>query len=73
MKTKINIPVLFFAFGLFNLLFLIDTILTDKSEHFYIFSIRTSKTLNIMYYIVFSAILIGAGIFYHKLNNIKKR
>jgi len=73
MKTKINVPVLFFTIGLINLIFLFDTILTDPKEEFSIFSLPTSKNLNMVYYIVFSAILICAGIVFLKTNNNKKK
>jgi hypothetical protein len=57
---------------LFNLLFLVDTLMSDQKESFSIFSIRTSKTMTILYYSVFAIILIGAAIYYIKSNNAKK-
>ncbi len=73
MKTKINIGLLFLGIGVVNLLFLLDTILTDTKDEFLIFSIESSKTINIIYYFILSAILIFTGIYCLKRNNIKNK
>jgi uncharacterized membrane protein len=73
MKTKINVGLLFLCVGILNLLFLLDTILTDPMNDFSIFSIDSSKTINTIYYSILSMILIGIGIYYVKRNNIKNK
>ena len=73
MKTKINIGLLFICVGFFNLLFFLDTIITDPMDDFSIFSVNSSKTINTIYYFTISVILICTGIYYMKRNNLKNK
>jgi len=62
MKTQNNIAYIFISVGILNLVFLIDTIYTESNVDFYIFSIKTSKSINIMYYAIISLLLFLTGI-----------
>ena len=63
MKSKINLSYVFLSIGILNFVFLVDTIFTDPETHFSIFSMVTTKTINIMYYGVICTILFAAGIY----------
>lgn len=69
MKTKINLAYVFLIVGILNFIFLVDTILTDPEIEFSIFSIVTTKTINIIYYGVVCVFLLFAGIYIMKNNN----
>jgi hypothetical protein len=62
MKNRKYLAYLFLAVGLLNVISLLDTILSDPNISFTIFSIPTSKTINIVFYAILSLILIYAGI-----------
>lgn len=73
MKTKINVPVLLIFVGIINLIFLLDSILTDPNEEFTVFSISSSKTFNIIYYLVLGTVSIGIGMYFLKRTNLKRK
>lgn len=66
MNNKLNLTYVFFTIGFINLVFLLDTILTDPMDDFSFFSIKSSKTMNLFYYSMVFIILIGAGIINYK-------
>jgi len=63
MRSIINLAYVFFIVGILNFVFLVDTILTDPAIEFSIFSMATTKTINIIYYGVICIILFFAGIY----------
>jgi len=71
MKTKINLAYVFLSVGILNFIFLVDTILTDPEIEFSVFSIVTTKRINITYYAVICLFLFFAGIYILKINNKK--
>lgn len=73
MNNKINLSYVFFAIGIVNLIFLFDTMFTNPMEGFSIFSIKTSKTLNLFYYFLVFIILMGAGIYNFRRAHCNKR
>ena len=73
MKNKLNFFFVFLSIGILNLIFLVDTIVTDPIEEFKIFSLKSSKTINILYYFIVAMILIGAGFYYRKRDQTKIR
>ena len=70
MNSKINLAYVFLSVGVLNFIFLVDVILTDPNTGFSIFSMITTKEINIIYYAVISIILILSGVFI--LTNNKK-
>ena len=75
MKAQNNIAYIFLIVAILNLAFFIDTIFTKANVDYYIFSIKTSKSINLMYYAVISLLLflIGAIILYQNhQKNINK-
>jgi hypothetical protein len=68
MKSIINLAYVFLCIGILNFVFLVDTILTDPEIEFSIFSIATTKTINIIYYGVICTILLLAGIYIIRTN-----
>lgn len=68
MKSKITLAYIFLGVGVLNFVFLVDTVLTDPSTEFSIFSITTTKTTNIIYYGVICFILFLTGIYIIKTN-----
>ena len=73
MKNKLNFFFVFLSIGILNLIFLVDTIVTDPIEEFKIFSLKSSKTINILYYFIVAMILIGTGFYYRKRDQTKIR
>jgi hypothetical protein len=75
MKAQNNIAYIFLVVAILNLVFFVDTIFTKANVDYYIFSIETSKSINLMYYAVISLLLflIGAIILYqnHQKNKNK--
>jgi hypothetical protein len=75
MKAQNNIAYIFLVVAILNLVFFVDTIFTKANVDYYIFSIKTSKSINLMYYAVISLLLflIGAIILYqnHQKNKNK--
>ena len=75
MKAQNNIAYIFLLVAILNLVFFVDTIFTKANVDYYIFSIETSKSINLMYYAVISLLLflIGAIILYqnHQKNKNK--
>ena len=69
MKIKTNLAYVFLCIGILNVLFLIDTILTDPEIEFFLFMNSSSKAINVFYYGITSAILFLAT--YFMLNNKK--
>jgi len=63
MNSKINLAYIFLCVGVLNFIFLVDVILTDPNTGFSIFSMITTKEINIIYYAVISIILIFSGVF----------
>lgn len=72
MKNRKYLAYLFLAVGFLNVISLFDTILSDPSISFSIFSIQTTKTINISFYAILSFILFYAGIGEYKKMNHKK-
>jgi hypothetical protein len=70
MNTKIDLAYVFLCVGILNFVFLVDTILTDPEIEFSVFSMATTKTINIIYYGVICLILFFAGA-YIIINNKK--
>lgn len=62
MKTQNNVAYIFLIVGILNLVFLVDTIFTEAQVDFYIFSIKTSKSINMMYYAIISVLLFLTGL-----------
>ena len=54
MKTQNNVAYIFLTVGILNLIFLVDTIFTEAQVDYYIFSIKTSKSINMTYYAIIS-------------------
>ena len=73
MKTQNNIAYIFLSVGILNLVFLLDTMFTEANVDFYIFSIKTSKSINIMYYAIISLFLFLTGIIIIYRNQIKNK
>ncbi len=75
MKAQNNIAYIFIIVAILNLVFFIDTIFTKANVDYYIFSIETSKSINLMYYAIISLLLflIGTIILYqnHQKNKSK--
>ena len=75
MKAQNNIAYIFLVVAILNLVFFVDTIFTKANVDYYIFSIESSKSINLMYYAVISLLLflIGAIILYqnHQKNKNK--
>jgi len=75
MKAQNNIAYIFLIVAILNLAFFIDTIFTKANVDYYIFSIKTSKSINLMYYAIISLLLLltGAIILYrnHQKNKNK--
>jgi hypothetical protein len=75
MKAQNNIAYIFLVVAILNLVFFVDTIFTKANVDYYIFSIETCKSINLMYYAVISLLLflIGAIILYqnHQKNKNK--
>ena len=68
MNSKINLAYIFLYVGILNFVFLVDVILTDPENGFSIFSIVTTKTINIIYYAVICIILLFTGVYILKTN-----
>ena len=68
MNSKINLAYIFLCVGILNFVFLVDVILTDPENGFSIFSIVTTKTINIIYYAVICFILLFTGVYILKTN-----
>lgn len=66
MKIKKYLVPLFVAAGLLNSVSLLDTILTDRNQAFSLFSIHTSKSINILFYAILSIVLFYAAVDQHK-------
>ena len=63
---------LFLLVGVGNLLMMVDTILTSQDQVFTIFSIRTSKWINVVFYSIVASVLIYTGVYqYEKLSSNK--
>lgn len=62
---------LFLLVGIGNLLMMIDTLLSDPDQTFSLFSVRTSKTINVVFYALISCFLIFVGI--HQNKQLKNR
>lgn len=69
MKLKTNLTYVFLCVGILNFVFLLDTILTKPEIEFSLFLISTTKTINIIYYGIASAILFLASAYL--MNNNK--
>lgn len=61
MKTQKNIAYIFLIVAILNLVFLADTLLTQADVDYYIFSIKTSKSINLMYYAISFLLLFIIG------------
>lgn len=72
MKNSKYLAYIFLAVGLMNVISLLDTILSDPGISYTIFSIPTTKTINISFYAILSVILFYAGIGEYKKTNQKK-
>jgi len=68
MNSKINLAYIFLCIEILNFIFLVDVILTDPENGFSIFSIVTTKTINIIYYVVVCIILLFTGVYILKTN-----
>lgn len=66
MKINKYLVPLFVAAGLLNSVSLLDTILTDGNQSFSLFSIHTSKSINILFYALLSIVLFYAAVDQHK-------
>ena len=73
MKTQHNVAYVFISVGILNLVFLVDTIFTEANVDYYIFSIKTSKSINIMYYAIISLLLFLTGIIIIYRNHQKNK
>ena len=62
---------LFLFAGSGNLLMMIDTLFTDQNQAYYLFSMSTSKGINMAFYGFVSLFLIYAGIIQQKKINHK--
>ena len=62
MKTQNNVAYIFLTVGILNLIFLVDTIFTEAQVDYYIFSIKTSKSINMTYYANISVLLFLIGL-----------
>ncbi len=62
MKTQKNLAYIFLLVAILNLVFLVDTLLTKENVDYYIFSIETSKSINLMYYAISFLLLFIIGI-----------
>jgi len=75
MKAQNNIAYIFIIVAILNLAFFIDTIFTKANVDYYMFSMETSKSINLMYYAIISLLLflIGTIILYrnHQKNKNK--
>ena len=69
MKLKINLALVFLCFGILNVLFLLDTILTESETEFSLFLLSTNKIFNLSYYGITIIILFLAS--YYMLNKKK--
>ncbi len=61
MKAQNNIAYIFLIVAILNLVFFVDTIFTKANVDYYIFSIKTSKSVNLMYYALISLLLFLSG------------
>ena len=73
MKTQNNVAYIFLIVGILNLVFLVDTIFTEAQVDFYIFSIKTSKSINLMYYAIISVLLFLTGLIILYRNHKKNK
>ena len=73
MKTQINVAYIFLIVGILNLVFLVDTIFTEAQVDFYIFSIKTSKSINMVYYAIISVLLFLTGLIILYRNHQKNK
>jgi len=73
MKTQNNVAYIFLIVGILNLVFLIDTIFTEAQVDFYIFSIKTSKSINMLYYAIISVLLFLTGLIILYRNHQKNK
>jgi len=73
MKTQNNVAYIFLIVGILNLVFLVDTIFTEAQVDFYIFSIKTSKSINMMYYAIISVLLFLTGLIILYRNHQKNK
>ena len=71
-RTKIWVY-LFLLVGIGNFLMMIDTLLSSGDQSFYIFSIPTSKGINVAFFAAIAFFLIYSGVHQNnKLNENKK-
>ncbi len=68
MNSKINLAYVFLCVGILNFIILVDVILTEPDTGFSIFSIVTTKEINIIYYAVICIILLFSGVYILKTN-----
>jgi len=68
MNSKINLAYVFLCVGILNFIILVDVILTEPDTGFSIFSIVTTKEINIVYYAVICIILLFSGVYILKTN-----
>jgi len=68
MNSKINLAYVFLCVGILNFIILVDLILTEPDTGFSIFSIVTTKEINIIYYAVICIILLFSGVYILKTN-----
>ncbi len=61
MKAQNNIAYIFLIVAILNLVFFVDTIFTKANVDYYIFSIKTSKSINLIYYAIISLLLLLTG------------
>lgn len=61
MKTQKNIAYIFLIVAVLNLVFFVDTVMTRVNVDYYIFSIKTSKSINLMYYAISFLLLFLIG------------
>jgi len=73
MKTQNNVAYIFLIVGILNLVFLVDTLITDAHVDFYIFSLKTSKSINVMYYAIISVLLFLTGLIILYRNHQKNK
>ena len=75
MKAQNNIAYIFLIVAFLNLAFFVDTIFTIDNVEYYIFSMKTSKSINLTYYAIISLVLffIGFIILYRNQQKNKKK
>ena len=73
MKAQNNIAYIFLVVAILNLVFFVDTIFTKANVDYYIFSIETSKSINLMYYAVISLLLFLIGVIILYQNHQKNK